>query len=258
MPIATVTVCDAIHANIAHLPKGQAAGYSTGTGPVPWTPADWAAHPGAVRICQDPRATDPTADVLDVEAGAATLAVCARWAEAAAANYAAGKRPGQRHPAIYTSLSNVTPVVNALIAGGITEGPCLWIAHWGITQDQAATVVQIAGGPFPVIGVQYRNAGLYDVSVFSELWLGTVSGSPPVHPQPHPAGQFRGQYVTAGQFSLAQLAAKLGVPPAALLRMTAVHYGRFDTALAGWLNAAAAGTQSPSTPLPPGIRLWVS
>jgi hypothetical protein len=28
MTIATVTVCDAIRANVSHLPKGQAAGYS--------------------------------------------------------------------------------------------------------------------------------------------------------------------------------------------------------------------------------------
>src|SRR6185312_11677342 len=115
MTIATATVCDAIRANIGHLPKGPAAGYSTGTGIVPWGPADWKAHPGAVRICQDPPASDTTADVLDVEFQAATIARCAPWAEAAAANVAAGKRPGQRHPAIYMSLSAVTPVVNALV-----------------------------------------------------------------------------------------------------------------------------------------------
>ncbi len=249
---ATATVCDATHANIGHLPKGQAAGYTTGSGTVPWTAADWAAHPGAVHICQDPGATDTTADVLDVERGAATIGVAARWAEAAAANVAAGKRPGQRHPAIYMSLSMVTPVVNALIAGGISEGPGLWIARWGITADEARTVVQIAGGPFPVIGVQYRNAGLYDVSVFSRPWLDAVSGDPAVRP----AG-FHGEYVTAGMYSLAQLASKLGTTPSALLRMTAVRYRTFGNDLAGWLNAVHAGTQPPSTPLPKGIRFWV-
>ena len=252
MTIATVTVCDAIHANIAHLPKGLAAGYSTGTGIVPWTPADWKAHPGAVRICQDGVASDATADVLDVEAGAATVGVCARWAEDAAANVAAGRRPGQRHPAIYMSLSKVTPVVNALIAGGISEGVGLWVANWNLTEAEAAALVRHAGGPFPVIGVQYRNAGTFDVSVFSRPWLDAVSGDPVV-----PPGKWHGEYVTAGQFSLAQLAAKLGVPPAALLRMTAVHYGSFGNDLAGWLNAVHAGTQPASTPLPKGVRFWV-
>ena len=251
MTIATVTVCDAIRANISHLPKGPAAGYTTGHGTVPWGAAEWKAHPGAVRICQDPGATDETADVLDVEAHAAGVGECARWAEAAAANVAAGKRPGQRHPAIYMSLSTVTPVVNALIAGGISEGVGLWVAHWGIAPDEAITVVQHAGGPFPIVGVQYRNAGTYDVSVFSRPWLAAVSGDP-VTPS-----KWHGEYVTAGQFSLAQLAAKLGVPPAALLRMTAVHYKSFGDPLAAWLNAVHAGTRPASTPLPKGIRFWV-
>ncbi len=253
MTIATVPVYDAVHANIGHLPHGQAAGYSTGTGVVPWTAADFKAHPGAVRICQDPPASDTTADVLDVEAGAATIADVARWSEAAAANYASGKRPGQRHPAIYMSLSAVTTVVNALIAGGITEGPGLWIAHWGITEAEARALVQFAGGPFPVIGVQYRDAVTYDVSVFSVPWLTAVSGDPVTHPP----GKWQGEYVTAGMYSLAQLAAKLGVPPAALLRMTAVRYRTFGDDLAGYLNAIHFGTTPASAPLPKGVKVWV-
>jgi hypothetical protein len=252
MTIATVTVCDAIRANISHLPKGLAAGYSTGTGIVPWTAADWKNHPGAVRICQDPGATDTTADILDVESGAASTAAAARWAEAAVANYAAGKRPGQRLPAIYMSLSAVTPVVNALIAGGIHEGPGLWIANWNLTAAEAAALVHAGGGPFPVIGVQHRNAGTYDVSEFSKPWLDATSGDPAVRP----AG-FHGAYVTAGQFSLAQLAAKLGTVPSALLRMTAVHYGTLGNDLAAYENALHSDTRPPSTPLPKGIKFWV-
>jgi hypothetical protein len=68
---------------------------------------------------------------------------------------------------------------------------------------------------------------------------------------------FHGEYIAAGQFSLAQLAAKLGTVPAALLRMTAVHYQTFGNDLAGWLNAVASGTRPPSAPLPAGIKLWV-
>ena len=256
MTIATVPVCDAVHANITHLPAGQAAGYTTGTGIVPWTAADWAAHPGAVRICQDPAASDATADVLDVEAGAATVADVARWCEAAAASYAAGKRPGQRHPAIYMSLASVTTVANALVAGGITSGVSLWIANWNLAEAEARALVAFAGGPFPVIGVQYGNRGSYDVSVMSVPWLAAVSAAPVIAHPAAPAA-FHGEYVTAGMFSLAQLAAKLGTMPATLLRMTAVHYGTFGNDLAGWLNAAAAGTRPASTPLPAGIKLWV-
>jgi hypothetical protein len=250
--ISVATVCDAIRANISHLPKGLAAGYTTGHGTVPWGAAEWKAHPGAVRICQDPGATDETADVLDVESGAATVGTCARWAEAAAANVAAGKRPGQRHPAIYTSLSSVTPVVNALVHGGISEGVGLWIANWNLTEAEATALVAHAGGPFPVIGVQYRNAGTYDVSVFSKPWLGEVSADPATRP----AG-FHGEYKTAGMYSLAQLASKLGTTSSALLRMTAVRYGTLGDALAAYENALHAGTQPATMPLPKGIRFWV-
>ena len=253
MTIATVTVCDAIRANISHLPKGAAAGYSTGSGVVPWGAADWKAHPGAVRICQDPPASDTTADVLDVEFQAATIARCAPWAEAAAANVAAGKRPGQRHPAIYMSLSAVTPVVNALIAGGIREGVSLWVANWSLTVAEATALVAHAGGPFPIIGVQYRNAGTYDVSVFSKPWLDAVSGDPVTHP---PKG-FHGEWVTKGQLSLAQLAATFGLKPSTLLRQTAVHYGQFGPELAGYINAVHDGTLRVSSPLPAGSKLWV-
>jgi hypothetical protein len=252
MTTATVAVADATHAGIGSLPKGLAAGYTTGSGGVPWTAADWKAHPGAVRICQDPSASDSTADVLDVEQGAATPGIAARWAEAAAAHVAAATRPGQRHPAIYMSLSSVTPVVNALIAGGIHEGVSLWVANWNLTEAEATALVVHAGGPFPIIGVQYANRGAYDVSVFSAAWLGAVSGD-----QPPPPAKFHGEWVTKGQLSLGQLAAKLGVLPSTLLRETAIHYGKFGPELAGYENALHNGTLRVSSPLPAGTKVWV-
>jgi hypothetical protein len=50
--------------------------------------------------------------------------------------------------------------------------------------------------------------------VRSEDELAALAFQPAAHPQ----GLTGREYVTAGQFSLAQLAAKLGVPPATLLR----------------------------------------
>src|SRR5689334_21874261 len=98
---------DATHQFIGHLPGGQAAGYTTGTADIRWTNADWDAHPGAVRIDQDFAASDPSADVLDVENGAATFTDCPVWAQRAKADFANAVRPGQREPAIYFSASNV-------------------------------------------------------------------------------------------------------------------------------------------------------
>ncbi len=173
-------VFDATHDNVPLLPPGLAAGYATGLGThIRWTDADWAAHPGAVRIDQDPAASDPTADVLDIEAGAASPASAPGWAKRALADYERRARPGQRSPALYMSRSRVTEVVNALIAGGVRSGVGLWVADWGLSRSQAEAEVANAGGPFPVIGVQFRNAGAYDISVFSPDWLAT-GGQPPV------------------------------------------------------------------------------
>jgi hypothetical protein len=184
---------DATHANIAALPRGApiVAGYSTGTGDVPWTAEDWAAHPGALRIDQDPAGSDPTADYYDVEDFAGTSARAPGWYREALACYQSGKRPGQRHPGFYTSAGNVTPLVNHLVAAGVTSGPRLIIANWNLTEGQAAAdlaaaIALLASGgadPFPVAGIQFADPGPYDVDVYSRAWLDAVS-VPPVTPPP--------------------------------------------------------------------------
>ena len=168
--MSIVLAYDATHDNISHLPKGQAAGYSTGYGGVPWTVADWNAHPGAIRICQNPTGTDATADIFDVEAEAGTNDNAAGWVTRATSAYNSGVRKGQRKPAIYTSASNVTPLVNALLTHGVKAVP-LWVASWGIGYTAAAQMVNTAYGPYPIIGVQYINNGLYDTNVFESEWL---------------------------------------------------------------------------------------
>jgi hypothetical protein len=176
--MAVILGHDAIHANISHLPPGQAAGYTTGSPDIKWTAADWAAHKGAVRICQD-SGTDHTADVLDVERGAASNTDAAFWVPRAAASYKAVTRAGQRTPAVYTSASNVTPLVNALIGHGIKTGVGLWVANWNLTDAQAVADVQNAAGPFPIVAVQFHSAQFYDTDVFSTTWLGHTSVAGP-------------------------------------------------------------------------------
>jgi hypothetical protein len=186
MTLATVPVYDAIRVNVSSLPHGQAAGYATGTGVVPWGAAEWAAHPGAVRIDQTPVNTplNELCDVLDIERGAATVADAPGWSEAAAANFAAGRRHGQRAPAVYVNMSNLTSVVNALVSGKIASGVGLWIANWNLNEPEARAIVEFASGPWPVIGVQYGNRGAYDISVFSSAWLANVSGGGTPPPPP--------------------------------------------------------------------------
>jgi len=176
--MAVVVGHDAIHANISHLPPGQTAGYTTGSADIRWTAADWAAHPKGVRICQD-SGSDHTADVLDVERGAATNTDAAAWVPRAQAAYKAGTRPGQRAPAVYTSASGVTLLVNALIAQGIKSGVNLWVANWNLSDAEAVADVQNAAGPFPIEGVQYKSGQFYDTDIFSAGWLADVSASGP-------------------------------------------------------------------------------
>jgi hypothetical protein len=175
LPAGLTLVHDATHTNIAHLPPGQAAGYATGTPDIQWTQADWDSHAGAVRIDQDARASDGTADVLDVENGAATPAESPAWAKTAATSYLTAKRKGERAPLIYASADNITAVTNALIAGGISSGIGLWVANYNLTQTEAVAMVANASGPFPIKAVQFTDnlqAGrLYDTSVFSAEWL---------------------------------------------------------------------------------------
>lgn len=174
---------DCMAGNIGTVPKGhQLAGYTTGTDgtggtlEIRWTEEQFAAHPGTVRICQDLGATDVTADVLDVEQGAATMAEAARWYKDALRSYTNAIRPGQRRPAIYINAANVTPLVNALIANGVGQGPRLWVAKWDFSQGNALDEIAAAGGPFPIVGAQFASGPTYDTDVFSSQWLSMVSG----------------------------------------------------------------------------------
>ena len=165
MTAAIIDGADATGANAAALPAGIGitAGYVTGSGGVPWSAEQFSAHPDAIRIDQSPVNTpaDETADILDYENGAATLADVAPWALAAKAAWASAARPGQRHPAVYASQSSLTAVCNALAAARVT-GVGLWVADWTGSRDAAVAMLEASSGPYPVIGVQWANKGEYD------------------------------------------------------------------------------------------------
>ena len=169
---------DVIHASLTRVPGGvQLCGYTTGSANIAWTTADWTAHPGSVRICQDAGATDRTADVLDVEQGAATIADVPGWAAAALASYKAGTRPGQRYPLVYCQMAAVTPIANGLTAARLASGEIgLWIADWNNNMLADILKVASASGPFPVHGWQVSSLTYYDVNVFSADWLNAVAG----------------------------------------------------------------------------------
>lgn len=187
MTIATVPGYDATHENIGKLPKGQAAGYITGSASVQWTDADWAAHPGAVRIDQSPviTAADVRCDMIDLEAGAVTIDELPEVVKDAQLAYRAGLRPGQRWPGVYCSRSRVTEVANKLAAAGVLGCP-LGVADWNNNPQMARSEVENGSGPYPIVWRQYANDGVFDSGVFSVPWLTTVSVARP----PAPPGEW--------------------------------------------------------------------
>lgn len=185
MTAGFTVVYDATHDNIASLPpNAEYMGYVTGSGGVPWTKQDFAAKPHAIRLDQTPESTpwDVTADGDDMERGAVTLSELAGRAKLRMAAFKNGTRPGQRMPFVYASQVDITPVVNALISGGVNSGVGLFVANWNLTDPQAVAEVMGASGPFPIIGVQFHNAGNYDVSIVSLSWFNNVSSIPPPPP----------------------------------------------------------------------------
>lgn len=180
--MASVPMFDATGANFAHLPAGQAAGYTTGSDGVPWDTAMWAARPGAVRIDQTPSVTswDALADVQDFEAGAVTLAEIAPRVKSMQAAYHAAVRPGQRSPTVYVGArSNSTPVVNALIAAGLHSGVGLAIAASGMSDGDAQALIEAERGtPWPIVWVQNGFHDVYDSGFADVAWLNAVSRPP--------------------------------------------------------------------------------
>lgn len=179
MAVATRPGIDVTHLFLSHVPNnGQIrALYITGSPDIIATAADLAANPGCLRIDQSPvnSPLDETADYIDFENGAATLDDLAPWSVSAWENWHKATRPGQRTPAIYASRDNITPIVNKLIADGVKDNVGLVIADWNNDEVQAAREVSNASGPFPVVGRQYANVGLYDLDVFSVPWVANVS-----------------------------------------------------------------------------------
>ena len=90
-----------------------------------------------------------TADILDVESGAATPGECPGWAKAALASYHQAPPGPASGPGVYMNLSTMTSVVNALAAAKIT-GIGLWIAHWD--DHEPADAAQIMASVRPVPG----------------------------------------------------------------------------------------------------------
>jgi hypothetical protein len=181
MDITTVYDCEGANLASLSIPPGVLlAGYVTGSGTVPWTAEQFAQHPTAIRIDQSPADTpaDETADMIDVELEAGTIADVPGWLSGARISFHDATRPGQRWPAVYVEQSEVTPVANAIDAAGITTPVPLFLTE-PMPEHAAIDMLNATGGPFPFVGIQYQFGGDHDVSVVSTAWLNNVSVAAP-------------------------------------------------------------------------------
>ena len=181
---AVVDGWDTTGGNLDAAPAGQGATYTTGSDGIAATAEQLAARPGIVRICQDAGATDDTADVLDIETGAATIEDAPGWIRRASESFRTGKRPGQREPALYMSAANVAKNLAALKAAKVAFPVWLWVARWGVTRAFAANEVEHTSGPLPECGFQYHSHPDFDEDVWAPGWLANVSKAPDPKPAP--------------------------------------------------------------------------
>jgi hypothetical protein len=149
---AVITMIDAIHSSVANIPPGaeKVAGYVTGSSDVQWTAEDWArfATSAKVRINQMPDSGPLLGDVLDVEPGA--------WTNQGAAQ---GCQQRQQHGLeinLYSSQDNLTPLLNACIAVGVTSGN-LWVANYNLSYEEATAMVVHRSGPWPIQAAQWAS-----------------------------------------------------------------------------------------------------
>ena len=175
---------DATGANLDAAPAGQGATYTTGDDGIAATAEQLRDHPGIVRICQDAGATDDTADVLDIERGAASITDAPGWIGRARKSFREGRRPGQREPALYMSAANVAGNLAVLNAAKVTFPVWLFVARWGVTRAFAADEVEHTHGDLPECGFQYHNHPDFDEDVWSAGWLANVSKAPAQDPAP--------------------------------------------------------------------------
>ena len=249
MTIVTITVCDAIHANVGHLPHGHGrrVHHRARARPVDRRGLEGAPRrgphlPGPRRFGRDrrrPRRRSGRGHHRRTSPGGP---------RPPPRTSPPGNAPGSGTPPSTCSLSAVTPVVNALVAGGIAEAWRCGSRTGTSPRPRPPRSSPHAGGPFPIVGVQYRNAGdLRRVGVQRAV---ARPRSPGTRPSRRPAS-------TACTSPPASSPSPSWPPssacrPSALLRMTAVQFGTFGDPLAAYLNAVHAGTKPASTPLPGG------
>lgn len=154
------TMYDAVTA--ANIPRSAAmvAGYIDRIKLAPWTAADWARFPSAVKVEIVKKASTNAGHVLDVEIGDATPAEAPGWVRM--------RRAAGADPTVYCNTSTWPAVRAAFQAAHVAE-PHYWVAvydgdpKWRDGWAAAGVVAKQYGGNVP---------GGYDLSSVADHWPG--------------------------------------------------------------------------------------
>ena len=164
------TMYDAV--TTANIPANarMVAGYIDRIKLAPWTAADWARFPRAVKVEIVKKASTNAGHVLDVEPGDATPAEAPGWVRM--------RRAAGAIPTVYCNTSTWPSVRAAFRSAGVAE-PYYWLARYDGKSDWDAGWA--AAG---VVAKQYRGnvAPGFDLSSVADHWPG-VDGDDIVTPE---------------------------------------------------------------------------
>jgi hypothetical protein len=188
--------------------------------------------------------------ILDLEEGTGNQAGrAAEWL--AVVRDRTGKTPWLYSGLSYAETHGLAPIFN---------GPEIhtWVAAYGFTEPQLGhTLWQCTDGKVGSNITSWPGAGRCDTSVYHgtlEQLAALITPKPP--PPPEEPVHKTVTHVTAGQLSLAALAAKLQTKPMHILHLTCEPDG-FPPEVAAWGNAVLSGDLDPAAPMPAGMHLRV-
>lgn len=264
MTIETVTMYDTIGQSAGNIPTSalKVGGYVTGTDNILWPADRWSlfTKAGHVRIDQSESASDfvdGTADVVDVETGAATFASASSAVKARQAN--------SLDSTVYVDTANVDDLMSAFHTDDVNIAAVnVWLANWSLNEAEAAALIGTDVQGMTVVAVQWASPSSnpntpvpgdtshtllqsnLDLSVAEAAWIpapGYVP-TPPADPTPEFAD---------GSQSLVAFAKVNGTTVAEVIWATAMHHPKgFGPLEVAYFNRAELEAN-----MPQGMSVWL-
>lgn len=163
------TMYDAVTARNIPTTAAMVAGYIDKIRLEPWSAADWARFPGAVKVTIVKKAITNAGHVLDVEPGDATPAQAPGWVRM--------RRAAGADPTVYMNFSTWGPVQAEFVRQGVAH-PHYWVAKY----DGVANLPSLNG--ITAVAKQYRGdvpPGI-DINCVADYWPGVDTAPGPITP----------------------------------------------------------------------------